>query len=187
MIERILVWLAVAAACAAVVFGIVRGYEWWRHGQVQEGKILGRAEVQEKWDEDVRQRDAAKLTNMAIAFTAGKKQAADAAQGERDALKKSNSQAVADLAAARRTAAAVGGLSDHIAALDGSARAIGIPDAASCPAKFVDQRDAAVRARQLFGSCVAEYRSLGQAVDDSWRAVTLKLDTAMSYIGALAR
>ena len=52
MIARVLAWLAVAAACAAVLYAIVWGYETWRDGKVAEGDRAGAARVQALWDDD---------------------------------------------------------------------------------------------------------------------------------------
>lgn len=178
-------WALTALLVAGVIFAIVRGYEWWRDGVRDEGATAGRAEVQEKWDADVRTRDAQKLAAIAKARKEEQDQAAAAVKGEHDARIKAERQAAADRTAAARAERAAGGLHGTIAALDGAARDLGIPDAATCPRLFGEQRDAAVRARAVLAACSAAYRELGTAVDDAWRAITLKLDTALGYIHAV--
>lgn len=179
-------WALTLALVAGVIFGIVRGYEWWRDGKVAEGDRAGAARVQQVFDAYKLKQAALQAEAVAKARKEEQDIAAAAAQGERNALDKAQRDAAASKAAAARSAAVAGGLSGNIAALDRAAAALGIPDAATCPARFAEQRAAAVRAREVLGSCVAAYRELGQAVDDSWGAITLKLDTALGYINAVA-
>lgn len=184
--STLLKWFIVVGICAAIVFAVVRGYEWWRDGVRAEGVTSGQQEVQGKWDADVRIRDEQKLKDIAAARTEEREKAAKAAEGERNARDKAEREAVASRAAADRSSTAVGGMRGTIASLDRAARDLGIPDAASCATEFAKQRDAAVRAREVLGSCVSEYRELGKAADDAWDAVTLRLDTALGYINAVA-
>lgn len=184
MVRKILIVLALIALAAGLVFGIVHGYESWRMKQVEEGKTLGRAEVQKLWDKDKIARDAAQAVAVAKAVKEEHDKAAAAAQGEKDARDRAEARARANAVAADRARTAAGGLSGHLADLDTAARSLGIPDAAACPGLFAQQRDAAIQARSLFGSCVSEYRDLGQAADGDAAATQLQLDTALSYIKA---
>lgn len=186
MRASILKWLAVGLLAALAVYLVVRGYESWRGAVFAEGDRAGAARVQEQWSREQIERGGQILAEVAAARADEQRIAADAAKGERNALKKAEQRAAADRDAAGRSAAAADGLSRNIAALDAAAGAVDLTDIAACPGEFVRQRDAAVRARRLFGSCVAAYRDLGEGVDDAWRAVNLKLDTALSYINAVA-
>lgn len=183
--ETIIKWLLVIAAIAVVVYGIVFGYEMWASGQVEEGRVLGRSEVQAKWDADVRQRDTEKLVAVAVAVAQERAMGAAVVKGEKDAREKAEKQAAGyrvDAATARGNTA---GLSGNIAALDWAARNIGIPDAASCAGEFEKQRNAAMRARKLLSSCSTEHQALGERVDVAWGNLTLQLDTALGYINTV--
>jgi hypothetical protein len=184
MLEKIVKVALVVALCAAVVFGIVKGYEWWRSGVYNEGHTAGQAQVQEQWNKDKLARAAARDAAVATARDEERRIAAQAAQGERRAREDAERKADADRAAAAGAAAAHRGLSGKLASLDGAARATGVPDAASCPAQFARQRDEAVLARELLGSCASRYRELGEAVDAAWTAIELRLDTALGWIRA---
>lgn len=184
MIRRIVIVLLVIALAAAVLFGIVHGYELWRDAKVAEGDRAGAARVQALWDADKLTRAAATLAAVAQARKEEQDTAAAAAKGEKDARDRAEAKATELAAAARRSAAAAGGLSGKLAALDAAARSAGSPDAASCPRLFAQQRDDAIQARGLFGSCVAEYRSLGEDADAALASLELKLDTALSWINA---
>jgi len=186
MTERIVRIALVAALVAAVLFGIVAGYERWRDGKVAEGFKAGAAAVQGRWDQDQVKRAGDVLAHVAKARKEEQDRAALAAKGERDAHARSAAKAASDLVAARSAAAAAGGLSGVVADLDRAARAAGLPTAATCPGAFVEQREAAIRARAVLGACSAEYSALAAAADDRERALTLRLDTAMSYINAIA-
>lgn len=186
MLETIVKWALVALLVAGVIFGIVHGYELWRDSKVAEGDKAGAARVTAQWDADIKKRDADKLASITAARVDEQKKAKQAAEVESNAQKLAAAKAATDLAAAQRAVAAAGSLSGNIAALDGAARALNLPSAAACPAEFAKQRDDAIRARGLLGSCVAEYRALGQDADSAIRAVTLKLSTALGYITIVA-
>lgn len=186
MIARILTVLAVIAACAAVLYAIVWGYETWRDGKVAEGDRAGAARVQAQWDADKVKRAGEKDAAVAAARADEQGKADAAVKGERDARLKAEQQVARYRDAAGRSAAAAGGLSGHIADLDRAARAIDLPAAAACPGEFVKQRDAAIRARAVLNACQQEYRSLAAAADDAIGTITLRLDTALSYIAAVA-
>ena len=178
-------WLLFIAACVALAYGVVTGYEMWRNSVVDEGVQKGRAQVQADWDEDVRKRDTEKLVAVTLAVAKERAMADAVVQGERDARKKAEELARtfrADAIAARGNAS---GLSGDIAALDWAARNIGIPDAASCPGEFEQQRKAAMRARKLLSACSTEYQAVAERVDESWGRLTLQLDTALKYIDAV--
>jgi hypothetical protein len=182
--RRIVIALLVLALGAIVIYGIVAGYEHWRDGKVAEGDRAGAARVQALWNADQVKRAGATLAAVAQARKEEQEAAAKAAQGEKDARDRAEAKAAQLAVAARRSASAAGGLSGQLAALDAAARAAGTPDAASCPALFAQQRDRAIQARALFGSCVAEYRSLGEDADGALAGITLKLETALSWINA---
>ncbi len=179
-------WSLTVALLAGIVFGIVWGYEHWRDAVRNEGAAAGAARVQTQWDEDIRKRDTAKLAAVAKARQEEQAAAAAVAKGEADARQKAETRAAADRRAADAARRAGGGLRDDIAALDGAARAVGVPDAATCPSEFARQRDAAMRARKLLDTCGARYLELAQRIDESWTGITLKLDTALGYINAVA-
>ena len=64
--------------------------------------------------------------------------------------------------------------------------ALDMPSVAACPGQFVEQRALAVRARDLLGRCSARLESLAAGTDRAFTGITLKLDTALSYIIAVA-
>lgn len=179
---KIITALLLIAAAAALVFGIVHGYEAWRASVFNEGDTAGAARVQGLWDADIKKRDADTLVKVDAARKDGARMAAAAAQGEVDAIKRDKERLEHQAAAARASAAAAGSVRDNLAALDRAARAIGVPDAASCPGEFAKQRDDAIRARAVFGACVAEYQSLGADADRAASALELRLDTALSWM-----
>jgi hypothetical protein len=137
---KILGALLLAALAVALVFGTVKGYEHWRDAVRAEGDAAGAARVQALWDKDIEKHDADTLKKVAEARADEQRMAADAAKGEADARRRAEERAQAQAAAARAASAAAGGLRDDLAALDGAARALGIPDAASCPGEFARQR-----------------------------------------------
>lgn len=184
MIKRIVIALLVAALAAAVVFGIVRGYEAWRAKVYGEGDRAGAARVQILWDDDRLQLLTRNAEAVARARAEEQQAAAAAAEGEAHARQRAEDEAKHQAAAAGRSAAAAGGLRDDIAALDARARELGIPGAAACPGEFALQRDAAIRARALFGACVAEYRLLAADAESDGAALRLQLATALSWIRA---
>lgn len=179
-------WALIFGAIALIVFAVVAGYERWRDGVRAEGDAAGAARVKAQWDADVRKRDTAKLAAVAKAREEEQAAAAAVVKGESDARQKAEARAALDRAAADRARRAGGGLRDDIAALDGAARAVGVPDAATCPGRFAEQRDAAMRARKLLDTCGTRYLELAQRIDESWAGITLKLDTAIGYINAVA-
>jgi len=184
--ETLIKWAITLAIVAGVIFGVVKAYEWWRSSVHEEGVIRGRAEVQQKWDTDVRKRDKEKLDAISRVRLEEREDAQKVVQGERDAREKAEKRAAAYAAAASTARASDTGLRDTIAQLDRLARERGIPDAAACPGEFVQQRDAAVRGRSLLDACSTRYRELAESSDRAWEAVNLKLDTAIGYINAVA-
>ena len=185
MIRTIAKWALLAALVAGVIYGIVAGYEWWRSGVYAEGDAAGAARVQKRFDDAKLEWAAQTIQEVSAARADEQRMAANAAKGERDARQKAERVAAAARADADRAAAAGSGMSTTIAGLNAAAAALGIPDAASCPAEFVRQRDAAVRARDVLGACSAAYIDLARAADEAFGALTLRLDTALNYIGAV--
>ncbi|MBX3653180.1 MAG: hypothetical protein KF686_03280 [Ramlibacter sp.] len=179
-------WLVRTAIAAAVVAGIIFAYSSWRNNVLAEGDRAGAARVQAQWDKDKIQRATATLEAVGEARLKEQLSADLTAQGERDAIRKANAQAARDRAAAGQSAAAADKLRDDLEALNVAARALDLPTAAACPSEFARQRAQAIRARELFGACTAEYRALGEAADGALRGITLRLDTALSYIKAVA-
>lgn len=186
LVKSILVWVATALVAALAVALIVHGYEAWRGSIYDDGKVDGRAEVQRAWDKDQIARGEAQARAVDAARSEERNMAAAAAKGEKNALDRAQAKLAEQAAAARRSAAAAGGLSGQLADLDAAARGLGIPDAAACPGLFAQQRDAAIRARSLFGACVAEYRNLAADADRDTAAIELRLDTALGWIRASA-
>jgi hypothetical protein len=186
MIETIVKWALCAAIVAGIGYSIVWGYETWRDAKVAEGDKAGAARIQHQWDDDKVKRAGETVAAVAKARKEEQTAAARAAKGERDANANAAAKAASDLAAAKRATAVAGGLRDHIAALDAAARSLDMPSAAALAGQFVIQRDAAIRARGVLGSCVAEYTALGQAADERTRAIARDFETAMSYVKAVA-
>jgi hypothetical protein len=182
MIETIIKWALVVALIFGVLYGIVLGYEHWRDSVLDQGDVRGAGRVQQLWDKDVERHDAIAAKAVADGRKQEREQAAQAMETEREARRNAEKLAILAQASAARSAAAAGGLSGHIAALDAAARGGGLPEAAACPGQLVVQRDAAIAARALLGSCTAEYQRLGQDADDAVDAITLKLETALGYI-----
>lgn len=182
MTARIVKAFLVLALCAGIVFAIVKGYEMWRGRVFNQGDVAGAARIQQLWNTDTIKRAAAAASATKAARAEEREKAALAMETEREARRNAEKLAGLAKASAARSAAAAGGMSGNLAALDAAARSGGLPTAAACPGEFVAQRDAAIRARALLGSCVAEYRSLGQDADGALDAVTLRLDTALKYI-----
>lgn len=179
---KVLTVLALIALAAGLVFGIVHGYEAWRASVFNEGDTAGAARVQRLWNEDIKKRDAEKLRAIETARSQGAQMAASAAEGELHALQQAKERAEVQARAARAAASAAGSVRDDIAALDRSSRALGIPDAASCPGEFAKQRDDAIRARSVFGACVEAYRVLADRAERESGDLQLRLDTALSWI-----
>jgi hypothetical protein len=186
MLQTIIKWALTAAIVFGVLYGIVLGYEHWRDSVLDEGDMRGAARVQQLWQQDSIKRAATAASATKAARLEERNHAAQAMEVEREARRNAEKVAAVAQASAARSAAAAGGLSGHIAALDAAARSGGLPAAAACPGELVKQRDAAIAARALFGSCVAEYQSMGQDADGELDALTLKLDTALSYIHIVA-
>jgi hypothetical protein len=183
--NTIVKWLLVAALCAGVVYGIFGIYEWWRSGVFNQGYAKAIAEKLAESNADKARRANEVTAAVEKARKEEQDKAALAAKGERDAREKAERQAATDRAAATRSAASAGGLSRHVAALDRAALDLGMPSAAACPGEFAKQRDAAIRARAVLGSCVEGHRRLAADADSAVGAVTLKLDTALGFINAV--
>jgi hypothetical protein len=172
----------VLALCAGIVFAIVKGYELWRGHVFQQGDVAGAAREINLRNKDTIARAASAAKAISDARADERKTAAQAMETEREARRNAEKLAQLAQAAAARSAAVAGGMSRNIAALDAAAIGSGLPTAAACPGQFVEQRDAAIRARALLGSCVAEYRQLGEDADGAVDAIALRLDTALRYI-----
>lgn len=113
--------------------------------------------------------------NAALAFRNQERRDAERAMEiERDL----QAQASAAAAAAARAAAAGDGLRGTIDTLNAAARGAGLPTAAACPAELAAERQRAITARELLGSCTAEYRGLAAEAD----GIALKLDGALAWI-----
>jgi hypothetical protein len=184
IVITVLTWLAVAAAAAAVIYGIFWVYETWRASVYEEGERAGAARIQHLWDADSTERGKERAEAVLAARIEEAEAAAEAAQGETHARERAEAQAARNAAAARQSAAAAGSLRDDLAALDQAARAAGVPDAASCPTAFAEQREQAIRARSILGACAAEHRQLAEDADRTLADLQLRLDTALSWIRA---
>lgn len=188
MIASIVRIVLVTALVAAVLFGIVWGYETWRDGKVAEGyragAAAGAAKVQALWDAERKESDRTTLLTIALARQEEQEIAAKAAKGERDARDRAEAQAQREAAAAHRSRAAAVSVREQLAALDAAAAVAGVPSAASCPSEFAAQRDAAVRARAVVGACTAEYQLLAERAGRERADFELRLDTALSWIRA---
>ncbi|MFC5498123.1 hypothetical protein ACFPOE_11305 [Caenimonas terrae] len=180
--EKIIRAVLIFALIAGVLFITVKVYEHWRGGVYAEGDTAGAARVQQLWNKDTIARAAAAASATKAARAEEREQAAQAMETEREARRNAEKTASLAQAAAARSSAAAGGLSGHLAALDAAARSGGLPTAAACPGEFVKQRDDAIRARAVLGSCVAEYQAMGRDDDGAIDAVALRLDTALRYI-----
>lgn len=187
---RVLVWLGVALACAAGVRWVVGSYEAWRDEiattNYQAGDKAGAARVQGRWDADTIKRGEALVKAVDAARKEEQGKADAAVKGERHARQQAEARAARNLADAQRAGGAADRLSGDIASLNGAARAADLPAAAACAGQFVEQRNAAIRARELLGSCQQEYRKLAADADSAVAGVQLKLATAMSYVNAVA-
>lgn len=162
----------------AVLAGITWAYMSWLNGRLAERFDAGKAVVQGLWDKDTQARQA-------VAITAGEnfrkqelREAARSSEIEHESRK--NEKAVAD--ARTRAADASSRLLGHIAASNAAARGRGLPTAASCPAEFARQRDAAIFARELLGQCGSRYQALAAATD----GIRLKLDTSMKFVSVIS-
>lgn len=184
MIRRIVIALLVLALGAAILFGIVHGYEAWRAHVYAEGDTAGAARVQQAWNKDKIARDEAQAVAVATARKDEQAQAAAAIQGEKDARDLADARAAEADRAARGAAAAAGGMRDTIATLDSAARQLGVPSAAACPGLFAGQRDEAIRARSALAACSDGHQQLARDADSALNASELRGDTALSYIKA---
>lgn len=184
MTRRIVITLLVAALAAAVVYGIVHGYELWRAAKVAEGDAAGYGRCDRERKQERIEQAAETSRLVAQARKDEQDMAAAAAQGEADARQQAEAQAQRQAAAARRAASAAGSVREQLAALDAAAAAAGVPDAAACPAAFARQRDDAVRARAVFGACVSRYSLLAERAGRDRLDLQLRLATALSYIRA---
>lgn len=159
MIARILMWLAVIAACAAVLYAIVWGYETWRDGKVAEGDRAGAARIQAKWDAD-------RVTRAAEAVEAARQAAAETL---RRLSKQQENQRAQDIliAQVRRDAAGATAAADGL-----RLRASTYLDAAGCGASAGDAaleciRKAAAKVGDILGQCAARHTELAAAADDA--------------------
>lgn len=187
---RVLVWLGVALACAAGVRWVVGSYEAWRDDiattKYQAGDKAGAGRVQARWDADTIKRGNELVAAVAAARADEQGKADAAVKGERNARQQAEARAARNLADAQRAGGAADRLSGDIASLNSAARAADLPEAAACAGQFVQQRNAAIRARELLGACQQEYRSMAADADGAVAGIQLKLATAMSYVNAVA-
>jgi hypothetical protein len=93
--RRIVIALLVLALAAAVLFGIVHGYEAWRGHVFNQGDTAGAARVQALWDKDKIARDKDTLRKVAEARADEQRMAADAAKGEANARRRAEDRAQA--------------------------------------------------------------------------------------------
>lgn len=159
MTRRVVIWLLVLALGAAVIFGIVRGYEWWRTGKVEEGRLAGRAEIQKKWDDDRARAQAATIEQARLS----------AAETLRRLNKQQENQRAQDalLASARRDNQRLAGAVDRL-----QLRASRYLDAAGCGSLTGDSalecvRQAAGQIGIVLGQCAARHRQLAADADDA--------------------
>ncbi len=167
MIARILVWLAVIAACAAVLYAIVWGYETWRDGKVAEGDRAGAARVQALWDADRAQAQAAALEKRRL----------DAVETERRLKAQEENQRAQNrqIADARRDAERAAASADGL-----QLRATAYLDAAGCGGRTGDSavdciRQAVAQITDALGSCGRIARQVAADADDA-RARGLKCE-----------
>lgn len=171
-------WLIRGLLAAALVGAVILGYTTWRDSIYDDGHTAGEAKVQAQWNADTIKRQAAATT----AINKARKEEQDAAAAAMKVVRNELEHEKLKNASVARTAAAAGGLSRDIAALNAAARGRGLPTAAACPAEFARERDAAITARSLLGACTTEYRAVAEAADGT----QLKLTTALGYIGIVA-
>lgn len=167
-------WGLIALAVAGAIAGAVAIYDNWHNDIEQGGVVIGRQEVQGRWDQ-------ANLQRADVAMRAGenfrqqeRRDAAKATEIENEARKREKAVA----AAADGSKSASAGLSGDIAALDAAARGRGLPSAAACPVEYQRQRDSAIFARSLLNQCSQRYQAVAETAD----GIRLKLDTALGYI-----
>ena len=167
MIARVLAWLAVAAACAAVLYAIVWGYETWRDGKVAEGDRAGAARVQALWDDDRAKAQAKTIEDARL----------NAAEGLRRINAHQENQRVQDaqLARARRDAATAAAAADGL-----RLRASTYLDAAGCGTVATDTaleciRKAVAQITDALGQCGGIARQVAAEADDA-RARGLKCE-----------
>lgn len=167
MIARILAWLAVAAACAAVLYAIVWGYETWRDGKVAEGDRAGAARVQALWDDDRAKAQAQTIEDARL----------NAAEGLRrlNAHQENQRAQDAQLARARRDAATATAAADGL-----RLRASTYLDAAGCGTVATDAaleciRKAVASITDALGQCGGIARQVAAEADDA-RARGLKCE-----------
>ncbi len=174
VIESLIKWGLIALAVAGTIAAAVMAYNNWHDGIEQAGVLIGRNEVQAKWDKDVIVRQGLATAAMARVRKEEQDAAAAAAKNAKVEYENQKTQAVATA----RSSAAAGGMSRYIASLNASALGRGLPTPAACPAEFVRERDDAIRARTALDQCSSRYREVAADGD----AVELKLDTALKYI-----
>lgn len=170
---------------AALVAAVIAAYMGWRNSVFADGDTAGAARITTQWNQDTIKRAAVAASATKAARTEERNAAAAAMEVEREGRINAEKLARQAQASAARSTAAAGGLLGNLAALDAAARGRGLPTAAACPGEFERERDAAISARAVLGSCVAEYQALGRDDDLAHDAVALKLDTALAYIRIL--
>lgn len=178
--------LLVIAIAAGLLWGIVTAYESHMDAARHEAEQKGINKTVLLWNEERRQQDAQHIKDLADARTSERNSAVTSMAIERAAQEKKNAQVQADAAVAKRNADGAGRVFGLIANLDAAAIALGVPGASACPGEFAKQRQAAIDARAVARSCVAEYRSLGEDAVATLRPLNLKLDTALKYIAVVS-
>lgn len=178
--------LVLLAAFIGLGLGTLHALEGF-HGRVlAEGDAIGAGRVTILRQQDAIKYGKALADGIQAARVDERRMAAAVVQGEVDARKKAQAEAL--VLRRDHELAVIGGrgLRDDLDSLNAASAAAGIPSAASCPGELVRERAASVRARNMLGTCNAAFTDLAGRVDESWNAVTLKLDTALGYVRAVA-
>jgi hypothetical protein len=155
IVKNVLLVLFIVAAVALVVWG----YETWRTAQVDEGRELGRSEVQGRWDQAVA-RQAAEALERARA--AGRESI------RRLDRQQENQRAQDDfMARVRRDAAAGAAERDGL-----QLQASSYLDAAGCGGRTADSaieciRAAAAQVGHVLGMCAARHQQLAFDADEA--------------------
>lgn len=177
---RAAIALALAAAAAALVFGVQRAYEHWRGQVLQEGDRAGAARVKAQWDED-----RAKAQTAAVEAA---RLAAEETQRRLNAQQENDRAQQARLAQLRRDNERLAGAADGL-----RLRAAAYLDAAGCGAVTGDSaveclRKAAAAVGDALGrsgeiarraaAAADEARDRGLRCEADYDALTLKATTS---------
>lgn len=183
---KIIAAMVVIALAAGLVWGITTLYESHMDAARREAEQKGVNKTVLLWNDERRKQDAQHIKDLSDARTTERNAAVQSMAIEREAQEKKNAHVQADAAVAKRNADGAGRVFGLIANLDAAALALGMPGASACPGEFAKQRQAAIDARAVARSCVAEYRSLGEDAVATLRPLNLKLDTALKYIAVVS-